>query len=39
LKVQGTRSKAIRLINTDISALKNGVVLGEKVGAGVVLRK
>jgi DNA sulfur modification protein DndE len=39
LKVQGTRSKAIRLINTDISTLKNGVILGEKVGAGVVVSK
>ena len=32
LSVQGTRSKAIRLLNTDIKKAKNGVVLGEKVG-------
>jgi DNA sulfur modification protein DndE len=39
LNVQGSRSKAIRLLNTDVSKLKNGVVLGDKVGDGVVLRK
>ena len=39
LKVQGTRSKAIRLVNTDISGVKNRLIFGEKVGVGVVLRK
>jgi DNA sulfur modification protein DndE len=39
LNVQGTRSKAIRYVNTDVTKLKNGVVLGDKVGVGVVLRK
>ncbi|PWK18130.1 DNA sulfur modification protein DndE [Arcicella aurantiaca] len=39
LKVQGTRSKAIRLLNTDIKNVKNGVVLGNKVSNSVVLKK
>ena len=32
LSIQGTRSKTIRLLNTDVKKAKNGVVLGEKVG-------
>ncbi|MCU0469956.1 MAG: glycosyl hydrolase family 28 protein [Arcicella sp.] len=39
LKVQGTRSKAIRLLNTDIKNVKNGIILGNEVGNGVVLKK
>ncbi|MEA5459473.1 glycosyl hydrolase family 28 protein [Arcicella sp. LKC2W] len=39
LKVQGTRSKAIRLLNTDIKKVKNGIILGNKVSNGVVLKK
>jgi DNA sulfur modification protein DndE len=39
LNVQGSRSKTIRYVNTDVTKLKNSVVLGEKVGNGVVSRK
>lgn len=39
LNVQGSRSKAIRFLNTDVTKLKNGVVLGDKVGNGVVLKR
>ena len=39
LNVQGSRSKTIRYVNTDIMKLKKGVILGEKVGNRVVLKK